>query len=110
MSKQRDFYVPPVHAWNARLISETFHAIQVKRVLEEIRHVQSVLDIFDLDFLMASEEIKSKWSGASVQVMQAFELRLKGIRKERKRVDSILKKLVRAANELEDIAKERGWN
>jgi hypothetical protein len=110
MSKQRDFYIPNSWAWNHRLVSEVYVNIQKKRAIEEQRHAQGTLDVLDLDVLKIEQEIKGKWADANVQIMRAFQARLKEIGAQRKRVAWVLRRLDGVLVDMEDIAKERGWS
>lgn len=108
-AKSRDFYIPNSWAWNHRLVSELYVSIQKRRAIEEQRHAQGTLDVLDLDVLKIEQEIKGKWASANVQVMRAFQARLKAIGAQRKRVNWVLRRLDSVLVDIEDIEKERGW-
>ena len=110
MSKSRDFYIPNSWAWNHKLVSEVYVNIQKKRAIEEQRHAQGTLDVLDLDVAKIEQELKGRWADGSVQVMRAFQARLKEIGRQRKRIAWVLRRLDGVLVDIDDIAKERGWN
>ena len=88
-----NFYVPNVAMWNWRLISAGFVRIQLDRANRSYSETDNALVQLDADVDKIEQEIRGKWASANVQVMRAFEARLKEVGAERKRIHYVRTKL-----------------
>lgn len=84
-----NFYVPNVTFWHWERLTRTFIEVQRKQALESFAQTENALAQLDYEVESIGNEIRSKWAGASVNVMRAFEARLKEVRKERRRIEHI---------------------
>jgi len=80
------FYIPQWRMWNWRLLSSNFLDYQYKRCVDSYKETDGAMAVLDEDVSKIEQEIRGVWASANVQMMQAFEARLKEIRAERKRV------------------------
>lgn len=88
-----NFYIPRIDLWNWRLISFTFVDVQLKRAQESYAQTDNALAILDEDVSKIEQEIKGVWATANVQMMRAFQARLKEVGAERKRIGYVRLKL-----------------
>lgn len=101
MSKPQ-FFIPNVDHWKWNLVSPTFVKLQLSRANMSYDETTNALDNLDADTMKIQQEIRGQWAGANVQVMRAFEERLKKIGGERKRIMYLRLKL----REVIDIMRE----
>ena len=86
---QTNFYIPQWRMWNWKLISPIFVSVQLERSRQSYRETDNALALLDNDVRNIEQEIRSKWASANVQVMRAFEARLKEVARERKRINFV---------------------
>jgi uncharacterized Zn finger protein len=86
MARTATFYIPNIAMWNWRLVSPAFVKVQMERAKLSMAETDNALDILDADVMKIQQEIKGVWANASVQMMRAFEDRLKEVGRERKRI------------------------
>lgn len=84
-----NFYIPQWRMWNWRLISPVFVSVQLERSRQAYRETDNALANLDGDIAKIEQEIRGQWESANVQVMRAFEARLKEVARERKRINFV---------------------
>jgi hypothetical protein len=102
------FYVPNITFWQWDRLTRTFLDVQRKRVMESWAETENALGYLDSEVDAIELELRSKWASGSVQVMRAFEVRLKEIRSERKRIEGVRFRLRRVLDRMNaEVAKDR---
>lgn len=91
--KRTNFYVPKLDHLHWNTTTRVWMQHEKELALGSFAQTESALAQLDEDVSKIEDEIRGVWTTASAQMMRAFEDRLKLVRAERRRVDSVRRKL-----------------